>query len=174
MLTALKPLLMAASIALAAALTPAACASAEVQLPRELEGALKVESMRPQTRQTPFIGAGSTHACWVKADKTIACRSSYAGQGQASPPRGEFSSVSAKYGHNCGVRTVGSVACWGRDYDGQASPPVGDFTAVSAGWFHSCGVRPDGTVACWGNVEFGRASPPTGEFSSVSAGFIHS
>jgi hypothetical protein len=32
--------------------------------------------------------------------------------------------VSAGINHTCGVRTNGTVACWGRNDYGQASPPV--------------------------------------------------
>ena len=79
---------------------------------------------------------------------------------------GEFASVSAGWFHSCGVRTDGSVECWGVNVDwegnvvGQATPPGSSFTSVSAGWFHSCGVRTDGSVECWGNNDFGQADPP--------------
>ena len=33
--------------------------------------------------------------------------------GQADPPEGEFSAVSAGYLHACGLRTTGEIACWG-------------------------------------------------------------
>ena len=33
--------------------------------------------------------------------------------GQATPPAGSFVSVSAGQDHTCGVRSDGSVACWG-------------------------------------------------------------
>ena len=45
--------------------------------------------------------------------------------GLATPPEGEFASVSAGYDHFCGVRTDGAVACWGYDEVGQATPPPG-------------------------------------------------
>ena len=53
---------------------------------------------------------------------------------------------------SCGVKTDGSVACWGLDNrDGQSTPPAGSFVSVSAGGSeHSCGVKTDGSVACWG------------------------
>ena len=70
--------------------------------------------------------------------------------GQATPPPGEFASVSAGTFHTCGVRTGGSVECWGSNEDGRATPPSGEFASVSAGWDHTCGVRTDGSVACWG------------------------
>ena len=35
------------------------------------------------------------------------------------------------YLHTCGVRTNGTLACWGNNAIGQATPPAGTFTAVS-------------------------------------------
>ncbi len=96
--------------------------------------------------------------------------------GQASPPAGTFTQVSAGDFHTCGVGTDGTVACWGENRNGRASPPAGTFTQVSAGGFHTCGVRTDGTVACWGYNGFGQATPaipPTGTFTQVSAGPDH-
>ena len=93
--------------------------------------------------------------------------------GQATPPDGEFASVSAGYRHTCGVRTDGTVECWGSNRFGRATPPDGEFASVSAGDFHTCGVRTDGTVECWGSNGSGRATPPDGEFASVSAGKTH-
>ena len=52
--------------------------------------------------------------------------------------------------HTCGVRTDGSVACWGADGDGESTPPAGTFLQVSAGYAFSCGVRADGSITCWG------------------------
>ena len=43
--------------------------------------------------------------------------------GKATPPSGEFASVSAGGLHTCGVRTDRSADCWGYNKDGQASPP---------------------------------------------------
>ena len=42
--------------------------------------------------------------------------------GKATPPDGEFASVSAGGAHTCGVRTDGSVECWGSNGSGQATP----------------------------------------------------
>ena len=75
---------------------------------------------------------------------------------RSSPPAGSFVSVSAGWVHTCGVRSNGSVACWGSDYwdgdyAGRATPPAGSFVSVSAGLAHTCGVRSNGSVACWGS-----------------------
>ena len=52
--------------------------------------------------------------------------------------------------HTCGLKTDGTLACWGENSYGQATPPAGTFSQVSAGDDHTCGVRTDGTLACWG------------------------
>ncbi|MYC08393.1 MAG: hypothetical protein F4X57_14695 [Chloroflexi bacterium] len=43
--------------------------------------------------------------------------------GQASPPAGKFTSISAGSVHTCGLKEDGNVTCWGMDLFGQASPP---------------------------------------------------
>ncbi|HUS83273.1 MAG TPA: hypothetical protein VM013_08490, partial [Dehalococcoidia bacterium] len=81
--------------------------------------------------------------------------------------------ISAGGRHTCGVRTDGTVACWGWNDYGQATPPASTFTQVSAGDYHTCGVMTDGTLACWGWNDYGQATPPAGTFSQVSAGCYH-
>ena len=83
---------------------------------------------------------------------------------------GLFTQVSAGYSHACGVRSDGSVVCWGSNREGQAEAPSGLFTQVSAGGNHSCGVRSDGSVVCWGLNRYGQAVAPSGSFTQVSAG----
>ena len=78
-----------------------------------------------------------------------------------------FTAVSAGGVHTCGLRTDGTVACWGSNPSGAATPPDGTFTQVSAGGGYTCGLRTDGTVACWGS---GGGDPPDGTFAQVSAG----
>ena len=70
-------------------------------------------------------------------------------------PGGVFEAVSAggggEYGgHSCGLRSDGSVVCWGNNGDGQVDVPGGVFEAVSAGYWYSCGVETDGGIICWG------------------------
>src|SRR6266511_2183679 len=79
-------------------------------------------------------------------------------------------SADAGGGHTCGIRTTGTLACWGDNTYTQSSPPSGAFTGVSAGLRHTCGIKTDGTVACWGNNSEGQATPPPGTFTEVSAG----
>ena len=103
----------------------------------------------------------------------------------STPPKGRFVSVGAGLLHSCGLKTDGTVACWGSNEDskgnylGQSTPPVGTFTSVSVGFLHTCGIRMEGSVVCWGsnsglNGSFrGQSTPPEGTFASISAGAYH-
>ncbi|MDE2780686.1 MAG: RCC1 domain-containing protein [Chloroflexota bacterium] len=79
------------------------------------------------------------------AEQSSESRSSFRGSTSA-----EFVSVSSGRDYACGVRTDGSVACWGINSYGKASPPAGEFSSVSAGNSHTCGVMTGGSLACWG------------------------
>ena len=87
--------------------------------------------------------------------------------GQADPPEGTFTAISAGLSHACGIRTDGSATCWGNNSHGQASAPAGDFTAISTTGTRSCGVRTNGTATCWG---MGIVKPPAGSFTAISTG----
>ena len=165
------------------------------------------------------VSAGTWHSCGVQTDGTVACwglnhhgeatppggtfHPYYSGiqggpgigYGRSMPPGGTFQSVSAEGRHACGLRTDGTLACWGSNEVGQTKSPAATFTTVSAGTWHTCGVQTDGTAACWGHnnvcreladasvycwdrVEVGpyksSASSPAGVFTTVSAGQWHS
>ncbi len=89
------------------------------------------------------------------------------------PPGVRPTTLSAGGLHTCGLKSDGTVACWGNNDYGQAIPPAGTFTQVSAGSDQTCGLKSDGTVACWGYNVFGQATPPPGTFTQLSAGFHH-
>jgi alpha-tubulin suppressor-like RCC1 family protein len=80
--------------------------------------------------------------------------------------------------HSCGLRTDGTIDCWGAisppgappsDF-GEVTPPAGTFASVSAGMYYTCGLKTTGTIACWGANDDGQATPPAGTFASVSTG----
>ncbi len=120
----------------------------------------------------------NSHTCGVKVDGSVECWGNDE-HGQATPPAGNFVSVSTGSYHTCGVKVDGSVECWGLNYGGQATPPAGGFTSVSAGDGYTCGVKMDGFVECWGSIIdrqgnlVGLAEPPAGKFVSISAGGDH-
>lgn len=110
------------------------------------------------------VSAGGTHSCGLRTDGSVVCWGDNSG-GRADAPSGGFTSVSASagcrtarllpgsrhtFGHSCGVRVDGSVACWGDNSSGQTDVPSGEFTEVFARSFFSCGARVDGSLACWG------------------------
>ena len=76
-----------------------------------------------------------------------------------------YTQISAVGDHTCGLRTDGSVVCWGADDYGQLRAPADErFTAVAAGGVHTCGLRTDGTTVCWGY------RLPSGEYLSELRG----
>lgn len=81
-----------------------------------------------------------------------------------------FVSVTAGYANTCGLRTDGSIVCWGYNRYGQATTPDGSFIALDSGGNKTCGVRTDGRVICWGAGIDGLLSPLEGDFVSVSVG----
>lgn len=98
----------------------------------------------------------------------------------APPATPAFTSVTAQYGAACGLRTDGTIACWGSH--APAAPPTGDFTSVSLGGW-PCAVRADTTALCWdpssgdvfgtgadGGTMVGFATPP-GSYLAVSVGY---
>ena len=90
------------------------------------------------------------------------------------PDGGGFTTVSAGKELSCGLRSDGTVVCWGNNAWGQADAPEGEFSTVSAGYGHSCGLLADETVVCWGANWDGQTDAPDGKFSTVSAGYGHS
>jgi hypothetical protein len=74
----------------------------------------------------------------------------------------------------CGIRTDGSLWCWGRNTFGQLgngtsadrSRPTqvgGSHTwkQVALSWTHACGVQGAGVVKCWGRNDLGQVGDPT-------------
>ena len=125
---------------------------------------------RSKIEMTLSAGTYTIEATTFRAGETGSFALSISGLGGTARL---FNAVSAGEKHTCGVRSDGSITCWGDNEVGQASSPAGSFVSVSAGRFHSCGVRSDGSVACWGDDRYGRATPPAGSFVSVSAGWLH-
>jgi hypothetical protein len=133
------------------------------------EGALEQEN--------PMVTAGERHSCGVTTSGNGYCwgpnGEGQLGAGFASdheptpvPVVGDhtFQSISAGWGHTCGLTTDGNAYCWGQNDFGQRgigntggdepTPQLvtGDYTfeSVSAGWGLTCGLTTDGSAYCWG------------------------
>lgn len=152
------------------------------------------------------LAAGLNHTCGLRDDGSVRCWGAGAVAlvscttgteecGQSSPPDPEshrFVQLTAGYWHTCGLKTNGSVVCWGRgltdtdmlpDY-GQSAPPLGvTFSFISAGGVHTCGVTTSGAVVCWGAGDFDgdvapyhhrQSLPPSGgSYLRVYGGGVH-
>lgn len=93
------------------------------------------------------------------------------GRGQ---PGGAFVQISAGETAACGVRSEGSVICWGAADIGPFEETGSDFVQVTAAESHSCARRRGGGVKCWGSrVFFGQTEPPDTLFKDISCGDTH-
>ena len=154
------------------------------------------------------IAAGMHHACGLRTDGTVDCwghgREARSPGGLFALPSAEGpvlvdnprpvnpiriptdvrtsatleTTLSVGRNHMCGLRSNGTVVCWGkesrREYWSPHAVRGQRFSAISAGEAHSCGLRTDGTVVCWGNNRDGQLDVPLdvpgGRFVAVSAG----
>ena len=158
------------------------------------------------------VSGGATHTCALIHDGTVKCwgnnGSGQLGNGRTSPPDAPvlapvvvgtdpdsnpatpvvpldgFTAIAAGGFHTCGLRSDGTVRCWGSDGSGElgdggslggtsyvpatvvhdadadATTPLvalSGVTAVTSGEYHSCAViGATGAVKCWGHNGFGQ------------------
>ena len=96
---------------------------------------------------------------------------------------------------SCGIRTDGTLWCWGsigdisEDLPRQVTTPApGGWASITAGQDHVCATRADGTLWCWGDNSQGQlgigshtgqdlpqqvTTPARGGWASVTGGAFH-
>ena len=90
-----------------------------------------------------------------------------------TPTLASYTEVVAGADFSCGLKSDGTIACWGDLGWGITDPPQGEFQAIGAGFGFACGVSVNGAIDCWGSREFIGTDNPPGAFTSVSAGRAH-
>ena len=109
------------------------------------------------------------------------------------PPDGQFKTISVAPQHSCGLRTDGTVACWGSNEDdlvcefsdstylcatsfgSRVYAPEGQFNAISTSPntpYISCGLRSSGSIVCWGSDRY-ISRQPIGRFKTLSVSGTH-
>ena len=75
-----------------------------------------------------------------------------------------YTQVGAGADHTCGLRSDGSIVCWGYNNDGQITVPVlpagVSYIQVSSGGQNNCALRSDGSIVCWGLNADGQNTVP--------------
>jgi len=157
------------------------------------------------------IVAGGRHTCALLADSRVVCwgKSDHGQLGygntiplgdnehpSTAPPLalGRARAIAAGFNHNCAVRTIGGVVCWGDggsgrlgygntntigDNEGPSSAgnvnlgPGRHAVEISAGSVHTCARADNGSLYCWGVHNHGQLG--YGErldWRGVDAGFV--
>ena len=90
----------------------------------------------------------------------------------------QFVQISAGDDETCGLKSDGSMLCWGYFGDFPVSsafgtgyvsrPPSEGWKQVSPGTGFACGIENDDTLVCWGNEDF-NLHPPAGTYLAVDA-----
>lgn len=135
------------------------------------------------------LAAGANHACAITVDGQLYCWGDNAdgqlGVEAASDTElreptlvdaGPWISIAAGAAHTCGVKSDGSLSCWGRNTELQVGntgeSPVRmprlvntehSWRQVAIGQSHSCALRTDGSLWCWGSNASQDAGYPIGE-----------
>ena len=125
-----------------------------------------------------FNGFGST-TCAQKSNGTLHCigknEAGQAGLGHEEAVTQftqvgldtDWAKVALGYYHACGIKTTGTIFCWGIDKsDSETSRnftmtprQVGvdsDWVDVVTGAWHTCGRKASGKILCWGDNHFGQ------------------
>src|SRR5260370_16599082 len=76
--------------------------------------------------------------------------------------------ISAGSNFTCGIRTDGTLVCWGDPTVGWTIP-TGTYSQVSSGFSHACAVGTDATLTCWGDNASAETSAPPRTSTQLSS-----
>ncbi len=90
---------------------------------------------------------------------------------------GDWVHVATGAVHSCGIRSDGTIRCWGCEGYGNDSElcvePPGTFLDLAVGDVHTCAIRSDGSAVCWGcegQNDWGQCGEELGDFVGICAG----
>lgn len=126
----------------------------------------------------------------VTASNTSGAESAKSGYHAATPVvyRSDWAQISAGVTHTCGLRTDGTVWCWGDTYPMWSQYPAqvgtdSDWISISSGYESACALKADHSLWCWGDDDAGQLGDGTrnstqtpvqvgthSDWTSVSAG----
>ncbi|WP_394845036.1 hypothetical protein LZC95_49290 [Pendulispora brunnea] len=136
----------------------------------------------PGSERSIGLSVGSTHACVVKADRSVACWGSNTGGELGAPASSGLMiatpvavpnvtntvMVASAVNMTCAMDDAGTVRCWGCNNGGgecfAAPTPVAGLPKVrgiAAGAYHACAVRDDFRIVCWGDNSQGQLGATT-------------
>jgi hypothetical protein len=72
--------------------------------------------------------------------------------------------------YRCGLRTDGSVECWGDQFSDRLDAPDVTFESIEAATYHTCGLTPSGEIRCWGSLGSGQGDAPNEAFEAMTTG----
>ncbi len=157
------------------------------------------EGEPPANVRVDTISVGRAHACglsrygeygkrpedipadvhWRPADTNVVCWGDNH-YGQSNPSEGAFKVVAAGSASSCGIKTDGSIKCWGVDRPPNwgliDSAPTGtNFVDIKIGYDawkeHACARVDNGSITCWGPNNTAAVKTPVPEnhsFQSLS------
>jgi len=139
------------------------------------------------------VAGGTYHSCGIRGTGTLWCWGlNFQGQlgngtntnsnvpVQEAGAATDWTHVVTGGRHSCGIRSTGTLWCWGLNFQGQlgngtntdSNVPVQvgtgtDWARIAAGDQHSCGLRGTGTVWCWGRNVSGQLGNGSNADSNV-------
>jgi alpha-tubulin suppressor-like RCC1 family protein len=103
----------------------------------------------------------------VSASNTSGAESAKSGY-YATPVvyRSDWAQISAGVTHTCGLRTDGTVWCWGDTYPMWSEYPAqvgtdSDWISISSGYRSACALKADHSLWCWGDNDTGQLGDGT-------------